>query len=231
MRSQPLYSSTTSKNWGRARSFAQCEFCPGIDREKAEFPLPFLPSKNGWCSMQSAVLDSTPRARTSRHIACGRASGRSETGLAEASITPQTWQHGYVLDHCRTHGMISRKYARSIISRRRSSASYLKFVRLELAANDVARVDLSVRMPLFWQFLQRENSRHRANRHTGSAINALSGVDIQLRHFIEHRTAIPIGSVFRGMDAIHRTDVDTSSVFGPDTRFSDDVGHVFASLR
>jgi predicted nuclease of predicted toxin-antitoxin system len=44
-------------------------------------------------------------------------------------------------------------------------------------------VDLDVRV--LRQIIQRENGRHRADRYAGAAINALSRIYIQLRHFIE----------------------------------------------
>src|SRR5206468_12650286 len=63
------------------------------------------------------------------------------------------------------------------------------------------------------------------DRNTSTAVNALSGIDIQLRHFIERRASIVIGAVFRWMDTIHRAHIDTGSVFRPETGFGDDVGH------
>src|SRR5439155_18687789 len=57
------------------------------------------------------------------------------------------------------------------------------------------------------------------------AVNALSGIDVQLRHFIERRATIVIGAVFRRMDTIHRAHIYTGSVFRPKTRLGNDVGH------
>src|SRR5438445_1627749 len=103
--------------------------------------------------------------------------------------------------------------------------SFLILVGLKLTAVDVILVDLNVRVPLLRQIIQRENCRHRADRYTGAAINSLGGIDIELRHFIERRAAIVIGSTLRRMNTIHRTHVHTGSIFGPDTGFSDDVCH------
>src|SRR5260370_13575690 len=102
-------------------------------------------------------------------------------------------------------------------------ATFLILVGLKLTAVDVILVDLDVRVALLRQIIHHENGCHRTDRYTGSAINALSGIDIQLRHFIERRAAIVIGAVLRRMDTIHRAHVHTSSVFRPDTGVSDDV--------
>src|SRR5260370_31937029 len=104
-------------------------------------------------------------------------------------------------------------------------ATFLILVGLKLTAVDVILVDLDVRVALLRQIIHHENGCHRTDRYTGAAINALSRIDIQLRHFIERRSAIVIGSALCRMDAIHRAHVHTRSIFGPDTGFGDDVGH------
>src|SRR5712664_3260956 len=63
-------------------------------------------------------------------------------------------------------------------------AHFLILVRLKLTAVNVILVDLCVRVPLLRQIIQRENGRHRTDGNTGAAVNALSGIDVQLRHFI-----------------------------------------------
>jgi len=103
-------------------------------------------------------------------------------------------------------------------------AHFLILVGLKLTAVNVILVDLNVRVPFLRQIIQRENGRHWTDRYTGAAINALGGIDVQLRHFIESRAAIVIGSTLRRMDTIHRAHVHTGSIFGSDTGFSDDVG-------
>jgi len=56
------------------------------------------------------------------------------------------------------------------------------------------------------------------------AVNALSGIDVQLRHFIERRAAIIIGAAFRRMDTSTGTH-HTGGILGSDAGFGDDVGH------
>src|SRR5882672_1595833 len=110
-------------------------------------------------------------------------------------------------------------------ARETSATCFLILVGLKFTAVNVILVGLGVRFPLLREILQRENCRHRTDRNTGPAVNALSGIDVQLRHFIERRASIVIGSVFRRMDTIHRTHIDTGSVFRPETGLGDDVGH------
>src|SRR6266581_5258796 len=109
--------------------------------------------------------------------------------------------------------------------RRPSAARFLILVELELTTVNVVLVDLDIRAPFLRQIIHRENCRHWTDRHTGTAINALSGIDVQLRHFSVHRAAIVIGSALRRMDTIHRAHVHTGGVLGSNARFSDDVGH------
>ena len=72
----------------------------------------------------------------------------------------------------------------------------------EFAALDVACVDLRKLLPLLGQVIQRENRGHRADRHTGAAVDALDGIDVELRDFIEAGTAIIVGRALLGVDAI-----------------------------
>lgn len=108
---------------------------------------------------------------------------------------------------------------------RPSAIHLLILVRLKLTGVNVILVDLGERVPLLRQIIQWENCCYRTDRNTGTAINALSRIDIQLRNFIERRSAIVISSALCRMDAIHRAHVHTRSIFGSDTRFGDDVGH------
>src|SRR6266481_5648617 len=110
-------------------------------------------------------------------------------------------------------------------ARETSATCFLILVGLKFTAVNVILVGLGVRGPLLREILQRENCRHRTDRNTGTAVNALSGIDVQLRHFIERRAAIVIGAVFRRMDTIHRAHIYTGSVLGSDAGFSDDIGH------
>src|SRR5712692_3925767 len=100
-----------------------------------------------------------------------------------------------------------------------SATCLLILAGLKFTAVNVILVGLDIPVPLLWQIIQRENRGHRTDRNTGAAVNALSGIDVQLRHFIERRAAIVIGAAFRRMDTIHRAHVHTGSVFGPDTWF------------
>src|SRR5437660_5699504 len=109
--------------------------------------------------------------------------------------------------------------------RETSATCLLIFVALEFTAVNVVLVGLGVRLPLLREIIQRENCRHRTDRNTGPAVNALSGIDVQLRHFIERRASIVIGAIFRRMDTIHRAHVYTSGILCSDARFGDDVGH------
>src|SRR5216684_1108705 len=65
----------------------------------------------------------------------------------------------------------------------------------------------------------------RTDRYTGAAINAFGGIDVQLRHFIERRAAIVIGSTLRRMNTIHRAHIHAGGVLGSNAGFGDDVGH------
>jgi hypothetical protein len=77
----------------------------------------------------------------------------------------------------------------------------LIFLALEFTAVEVILAGLNVSAPFLRQIIQRENCRHGTDWNTGAAINALSGIDVQLKHFIERRAAIVIGAVFRRMDS------------------------------
>src|SRR6267143_2706254 len=111
-------------------------------------------------------------------------------------------------------------------ARRQTSATcFLIRVRLKFAAVNVILVGLDVRLPFLRQIIQRENCRHRTDWNTGAAVNALGGIDVELRHFIERRAAIVIGAALCRMDTIHRAHIYTGSVFRPYTGFGDDVGH------
>src|ERR1700686_4136289 len=80
-------------------------------------------------------------------------------------------------------------------------------------------VPLGETFPLLWQVVQRKNCRHRAHRHTGSAVDALNRVDVQ--HFL----LCVRRRILLWVDAIHRASVDTCGVLGANTRFCDYVGH------
>ena len=93
----------------------------------------------------------------------------------------------------------------------------------EFATLDVACVDLRKLVPLLGQVLQRENRRHRADRHTGATVDALDGIDVELRDFIEAGTAIIVGRALLGVDAIYGASIDAGGVLHPDTGLGNDV--------
>src|SRR5258708_74911 len=109
--------------------------------------------------------------------------------------------------------------------RQTSATCFLILVGLKFTAVNVILVGLDVLVPFLRQIIQRENGRHRTDRNTGPAVNALSGIDVELRHFIERRAAIIIGAAFCRMDTIHRAHIYTRGILGSDTGFGDDVGH------
>src|SRR6476660_3122736 len=95
----------------------------------------------------------------------------------------------------------------------------------EFTALDVACVDLRKLLPLLGQVIQRENRGHRADRHTGATVDALDGIDVELRDFIEAGTAIIIGSALLGVDAIYGAGIDAGGVLHPDAGLGNDVRH------
>src|SRR6266404_100156 len=86
--------------------------------------------------------------------------------------------------------------------RETSVTCFLILVGLKFTAVNVILVGLGVRLPLLREIIQRENCRYGTDRNTGTTVNALSGIDIQLRHFIERRASVVVSAVFRWMDAI-----------------------------
>src|SRR6266849_2114695 len=95
----------------------------------------------------------------------------------------------------------------------------------EFAAFHVDFVYFCVVLPLLGQVIQRKNRRDRADRHARAAIDALYGIDVELRDIIEARTAIVIGRVLLRVDAIYRAGIDAGGVLYSDTGFGNDVCH------
>ena len=95
----------------------------------------------------------------------------------------------------------------------------------EFAALDVACVDLRKVLPLLGQVIQRENRGHWADRHTGSTVDALDGIDVELRDFIEVGTAIIVGRAFLWVDAIYGAGIDAGGVLYSDAGLGNDVRH------
>src|SRR5262249_284930 len=98
----------------------------------------------------------------------------------------------------------------------RNRPSVLILVGLKLTAVDVILVDLNKRVPLLRQIGLCEDCRHRTDWHTGPAVNALGGVDVQVRHLIERRSAIVIDPALRRMDTIHRAHIHAGGVLCSD---------------
>jgi hypothetical protein len=84
---------------------------------------------------------------------------------------------------------------------------------------EVFRVPLGVFFPLFRKVVERKNGRHRADRNAGAAVNAFYGINV------EHLLGAELLRVFLGMNAIHRTGVDTGGVFGSNAGLGNYVGH------
>src|SRR6266851_4864934 len=110
-------------------------------------------------------------------------------------------------------------------ARETSATCFLILVGLKFTAVNVILVGLGVRFPLNREIIQRENCRHGTDRNTCTAVNALSGIDVELRHFIERRASIVISAALCRMDTIHRAHIYTGSVFRPETGLGNDVGH------
>src|SRR5258708_4394750 len=80
-------------------------------------------------------------------------------------------------------------------------------------------VDGGEAIPFFREVFECENSGHRANGNAGATVDALSGVNVKLRFRFESRF------ILARMNAVHRTDIHTCSVFCADARLGDHVSH------
>src|SRR5579863_4946153 len=87
----------------------------------------------------------------------------------------------------------------------------------------VLRVNLGEILPLFRQVIQGEDSGDGADRHARATVNALHRIDIELFQFREFLF------VLARVDAVNRANVHAGSVFGIDTRLSDDIRHEASS--
>src|SRR5713101_5255766 len=84
---------------------------------------------------------------------------------------------------------------------------------------EVLRIPLGILFPLFRKVVEREDGRDRTNRNAGAAIDAFYRVDIQ------HLLGPELLGVLLGMNAIHRTRVNTGCVFRSDAGLGNYVGH------
>jgi hypothetical protein len=73
---------------------------------------------------------------------------------------------------------------------------------LELAILDVACVEFRVMFPLLGKIIQRKTRGDRADGHACAAIDTLDRIDVELRDFFEARSAVIVGRVLLGVDAI-----------------------------
>ena len=81
----------------------------------------------------------------------------------------------------------------------------------------VIGVDLDEMLPLFWDIIFTEDRFHRTGGLTRATVNTLVRIDV------EHFSTLELRLVFPRMDAINRTDIHTSRVFGSNTGFADDI--------
>src|SRR5258708_12438516 len=87
-------------------------------------------------------------------------------------------------------------YVPSAVSRQTSGTCLLILAGLKSTAVNVILVGLDVRVPFLRQIIQRENCCHRTDRNTGAAVNALGGIEVQLRDLLERPATISIRSAF-----------------------------------
>src|SRR5690242_14529959 len=73
--------------------------------------------------------------------------------------------------------------------------------------------------PLLRQIFESKNGGYRTNGDACAAIDAFGGMDVKLRFGGEFRL------ILARMDAVHRADIHTSSVFCADARLGDHVSH------
>jgi hypothetical protein len=73
--------------------------------------------------------------------------------------------------------------------------------------------------PLLGCLVQRVDSFDRTRRHTGTAIDAFVGVNI------EHLRRLEVWFVLAWVNTVHRAHIDAGRVLGPDAGFTDDIGH------
>src|SRR5581483_4245976 len=74
-------------------------------------------------------------------------------------------------------------------------------------------------LPFFRQVIQGEDSRDRADRHAGTAVDAFHGIDV------EHRDIGIIRLVLARMNAINGTHIHACRIFGVDAWFRNNVRH------
>jgi|ERR1700686_3866273 len=91
--------------------------------------------------------------------------------------------------------------------------------RRQLLSPEVFRIPLGIFLPLFRQVVQREDGRDWTHGNASATVDAFHGINV------EHLFRPELVGVFLGMNAIHRTGVDTGGVFGSNAGFGNYVGH------
>src|ERR1700692_470180 len=91
--------------------------------------------------------------------------------------------------------------------------------RRQLLSPEVFRIPLGIFLPLFRQVVQREDGRDWTHGNASATVDAFHGINV------EHLFRPELVGVFLGMNAIHRTGIDTGGVFGPNAGLGNDVGH------
>src|SRR6185312_12882075 len=76
-----------------------------------------------------------------------------------------------------------------------------------------------ISLPFFRQIVQRENRRDGTHRHAGAAIYAFNRVDEELV------SPFKLRFIFFGVDAVNRAGVHTGTIFRPDARLCNYIGH------
>src|SRR5579875_43744 len=89
---------------------------------------------------------------------------------------------------------------------------------------EVIGVDCEIRVPLLWNRAFFKDSRHGAGWLTGSAIDTLVRINIELIMLIV------VGFIAGRMNAIDRAYIHTGAVLHPDTGLGNHIGHRFALL-
>jgi hypothetical protein len=102
---------------------------------------------------------------------------------------------------------------------------FIKLLGLELASHHITCIDLSVVAPFLGQVIQREDCGNRADGHTGTAIDALNGIDVELLNVVKDWPAVIVCCVFLRVNAVNGTGIHARGVFGPDTGFGDNECH------
>lgn len=87
------------------------------------------------------------------------------------------------------------------------------------------RIDLEVILPFFREIFL---GKYRLNR---ALINTETTVDTCVRIDVEHFRRLKLIIVRGWVDAINWADINTGRIFGADTGFGDDVGHVELSYK